>query len=438
SDILTFNDFLENICKGVNTVLTNNPLVPSPRGNGSSTMKRTYQWIDHKTILRFLYMLSKRQAPIRYRYTLITYSSDFQTCSDFERSYKCIDFTMMCVFFFFCDCRQHLEQKNPKKMREKRNFLRKTSFRQNRIFYFDITQKLINTIEIFNFSNSNLYKICQNCENLQTDKSSPFRIVWYFIYIMFFKYKDTKNLSFLRGENNTKPFHLEIELDRWMEQEDMENKKYDMDLMTFFKNTFALKKKAIFEKLKNRSPLKKLHEFLLNIDNIRQKRYIQNEGNHVDSNIKQRQKRTFRSSAKTTTTTERFGDWRNPPKDVDTLTICIVISVNIPRAIPPREFLDQEKFYITNWYRCYCCTHTVAARGVQSRWCAIIAKSSLLSLEDANSSMTLLLKSDNIANADNLSWCIVLRKNVLILFNVEKHLSDSAVDIAKNKLEATR
>ncbi|KAE9521354.1 hypothetical protein AGLY_018246 [Aphis glycines] len=123
------------------------------------------------------------------------------------------------------------------------------------------------------------------------------------------------------GENNTKPFHLEIELDRWMEQEDMENKKYDMDLMTFFKNTFALKKKAIFEKLKNRSPLKKLHEFLLNIDNIRQKRYIQNEGNHVDSNIKQRQKRTFRSSAKTTTTTERFGDWRNPPKDVDTLTM---------------------------------------------------------------------------------------------------------------------
>ncbi|KAF0687040.1 Uncharacterized protein FWK35_00030020 [Aphis craccivora] len=33
--------------------------------------------------------------------------------------------------------------KNPKKMREKRDFLRKTSFRQNRIFYFAITQKRI-------------------------------------------------------------------------------------------------------------------------------------------------------------------------------------------------------------------------------------------------------------------------------------------------------
>ena len=34
-------------------------------------------------------------------------------------------------------------EKNKKKMTEKREFLRKTSFRQNRIFYFAITQKLI-------------------------------------------------------------------------------------------------------------------------------------------------------------------------------------------------------------------------------------------------------------------------------------------------------
>ena len=34
-------------------------------------------------------------------------------------------------------------EKNKKKMTEKREFLRKTSFRQNRIIYFAITQKLI-------------------------------------------------------------------------------------------------------------------------------------------------------------------------------------------------------------------------------------------------------------------------------------------------------
>lgn len=36
---------------------------------------------------------------------------------------------------------------------------------------------------------------------------------------------------------------------------------------------------------------------------------------------------------------------------------------------------------------------------------------------------------DNIANIDNLSWCIVLCKDVFIYFKVEKHLSGSAVDI---------
>jgi len=109
-----------------------------------------------------------------------------------------------------------------------------------------------------------------------------------------------------------------------MEHEDVENKKYDIDLMTFFKKTLSLKMKAILEKLKNRSPLKELQKFLLDIDNTRQKRYIQNEGNHVDSKEKQRKKRTFRSSAKTTTTTTtRFGDWENenPPKNGDTLTM---------------------------------------------------------------------------------------------------------------------
>ncbi|KAF0751024.1 hypothetical protein FWK35_00023534 [Aphis craccivora] len=49
-----------------------------------------------------------------------------------ERNDECIDFTMMCVFFifFFCVCHHVLEhvRKNPKKVTEKREFLRKTSF----------------------------------------------------------------------------------------------------------------------------------------------------------------------------------------------------------------------------------------------------------------------------------------------------------------------
>ncbi|KAE9545736.1 hypothetical protein AGLY_001279 [Aphis glycines] len=74
--------------------------------------------------------------------------------------------------------------------REKRDFLRKTSLRQNRIFYFAITQKLIDTIEIFNFSNSNLYEICQNCENLQIILWLENLLkIWYkVLHKFFFKY----------------------------------------------------------------------------------------------------------------------------------------------------------------------------------------------------------------------------------------------------------
>ncbi|KAF0708386.1 Uncharacterized protein FWK35_00033584, partial [Aphis craccivora] len=51
------------------------------------------------------------------------------TTYDSERSEECIDFTMMC--------------KNKKKMTEKREFLRKTCFRPNRIFFMVVIQKLI-------------------------------------------------------------------------------------------------------------------------------------------------------------------------------------------------------------------------------------------------------------------------------------------------------
>lgn len=61
-------------------------------------------------------------------------------------------------------------------------------------------------------------------------------------------------------------------------------------------------------------------------------------------------------------------------------------------------------------------------------------KPSLFFFKLANFSMSLLLKSTifkflsigNTAIADNISRCIVLRKNLSIRFNVEKHLFDFA------------
>ncbi|KAF0751040.1 Uncharacterized protein FWK35_00012796 [Aphis craccivora] len=69
---------------------------------------------------------------------------------DSERSEECIDFTMMCVITsrnnapiskygggFRCKSEYPwcIIEKNKKKMTEKREFLRKTSFRPNRIFF---------------------------------------------------------------------------------------------------------------------------------------------------------------------------------------------------------------------------------------------------------------------------------------------------------------
>ncbi|KAE9526479.1 hypothetical protein AGLY_013127 [Aphis glycines] len=129
---------------------------------------------------------------------------------DSERSDECIDFTMMCVFFFvsvysitsrnnapisnygggFC-CKIFKKiEKNKKEMTEKRQFLRKTSFRPNRFFFMVVIQELIDTIEIFNFSNSNLYEICQNCENLQVILWLENLLkIWYkILHKFFFKY----------------------------------------------------------------------------------------------------------------------------------------------------------------------------------------------------------------------------------------------------------
>ncbi|KAE9530614.1 hypothetical protein AGLY_011076 [Aphis glycines] len=64
-------------------------------------------------------------------------------------------------------------EKNKKKMTEKREFLRKTSFRPNRFFYMVTT-------EIFDFyanfylkCRSNFYEICRKRENLQFSISFP-------------------------------------------------------------------------------------------------------------------------------------------------------------------------------------------------------------------------------------------------------------------------
>ncbi|KAF0770250.1 Uncharacterized protein FWK35_00009086 [Aphis craccivora] len=52
--------------------------------------------------------------------------------------------------------------KNPKKVTEKREFLRKTSFRQNRFFYM-----VLNFQQFLTFFDSHFYEICRKRENLQ-------------------------------------------------------------------------------------------------------------------------------------------------------------------------------------------------------------------------------------------------------------------------------
>ncbi|KAF0758066.1 Uncharacterized protein FWK35_00023521 [Aphis craccivora] len=102
-----------------------------------------------------------------------TYLNGRCTHIDSERSDECIDFTMMCVcvFFFFVSlysitsrnnapisnygggfrCKSEYpwciiefskkSRKTKKKVTEKREFLRKTSFRPNRLFYMVVIQK---------------------------------------------------------------------------------------------------------------------------------------------------------------------------------------------------------------------------------------------------------------------------------------------------------
>ncbi|KAF0764096.1 Uncharacterized protein FWK35_00002501, partial [Aphis craccivora] len=73
----------------------------------------------------------------------------YKKFNDSERSDECIDFTMMC--WTVSDRKVNVVgtlggqnvRKNPKRVTEKQEFLRKTSFRPNRYFYMVVNQKLI-------------------------------------------------------------------------------------------------------------------------------------------------------------------------------------------------------------------------------------------------------------------------------------------------------
>ncbi|KAF0750681.1 Uncharacterized protein FWK35_00019629 [Aphis craccivora] len=87
-------------------------------------------------------------------------------------------------------------------MTEKREFLRKTSFRPNRFFYMVVIQKLISVnakhfhqifmsvaLSIYSVYRSNFYEICRKCEKLQY-KSLAFSLpIYLFILKILYKLK---------------------------------------------------------------------------------------------------------------------------------------------------------------------------------------------------------------------------------------------------------
>ncbi|KAF0747000.1 Uncharacterized protein FWK35_00026934 [Aphis craccivora] len=73
-------------------------------------------------------------------------------------------------------------RKNPKKVTEKRECLRETSFRLNRFFYMVVNQKL-STVNTGNFNqSSNFYEICRKRENLQRNDNDLSSNDWRFLY----------------------------------------------------------------------------------------------------------------------------------------------------------------------------------------------------------------------------------------------------------------
>ncbi|KAE9545064.1 hypothetical protein AGLY_000607 [Aphis glycines] len=143
--------------------------------------------------------------------------------TDSERSDECIDFTMMyktsrnnaSISNFRGGFRWKSEypcciievkskhfptvfkkiEKNKKKMTEKREFLRKTSFRQNRIFYFALTQKLID-VNTLNFHQMFVLAFSIHIV-LKVIKKNPKSLVTIFFYkCLMFEF--IRNMSKLR------------------------------------------------------------------------------------------------------------------------------------------------------------------------------------------------------------------------------------------------
>ncbi|KAF0687468.1 Uncharacterized protein FWK35_00035244 [Aphis craccivora] len=121
--------------------------------------------------LRYFVLANFRKFNIFRLLTILRKISRFSVISDSERSDECIDFTMLCFFFvsvYMRTCRnnalisnfgvvscskmnlvdalrrsffefqnsfQKRREKPKKKIKEKRKFLSKTSFRPNRLFY---------------------------------------------------------------------------------------------------------------------------------------------------------------------------------------------------------------------------------------------------------------------------------------------------------------
>ncbi|KAE9544280.1 hypothetical protein AGLY_001459 [Aphis glycines] len=135
---------------------------------------------------------------------------------DSERSDECIDFTMIITSrnnapisnygggfrckseYLWCIIQVKIFkkiEKNKKKNDEKGQFLRKTSFRQNRIFYFAITQKLID-VNTLNFHKIQL-KFSIFLIVLKVIKKNPKSLVTIFFYKCL-KFEFIRNMSKLR------------------------------------------------------------------------------------------------------------------------------------------------------------------------------------------------------------------------------------------------
>ncbi|KAF0767034.1 Uncharacterized protein FWK35_00005924, partial [Aphis craccivora] len=87
---------------------------------------------------------SSRIPPPRRKIIII----GFSVILDSEWNDECIDFTMLCLVnwggnFLNFPIVFKSTGKNQKKIKEKREFLSKTSFRPNRFFYMVVIQKLI-------------------------------------------------------------------------------------------------------------------------------------------------------------------------------------------------------------------------------------------------------------------------------------------------------